>query len=131
MTRRSNWKFEKSLFKATRHERLQEFGGKCAYCYEPLTAKTVTADHYFPKSKGGRDDRSNIFPCCLACNRLKGSMSANVFKKRVKTATYVADGLDWTIARFRRNINKRLDRMEKRVMRACSVPTDDEYPEAV
>lgn len=113
-----NYKLRDAFFKAVRTERLKEFGGKCAYCCEPLTAKTVTADHYYPKSKGGKDNRGNIFPCCSPCNRLKGSMSAGAFKKRVKSATYCIDGLDWTMARVRRNLNKRLDRMEQRVMKA-------------
>ena len=113
-----NYKLRNAYFKAIRIERLQEFGGKCAYCREPLTAKTVTADHYYPKSKGGKDSRGNIFPCCSPCNRLKGNMGAGEFRKRMKTATYCVDGLDWTMARLRRNLNKRLERMEHRVMRS-------------
>ncbi|WP_315922044.1 HNH endonuclease signature motif containing protein [Mesorhizobium sp. SP-1A] len=111
-------KLENAFFKATRVESLTTFDNKCAYCYDRLTSRTVTADHFKARSKGGLDHAENIVPACRPCNRLKGSMTAGEFKKRIKGATYMKDGLDWVLTKVRRNINIRLDHMEERVMRA-------------
>lgn len=114
-------KLENAFFKATRVESLTPFENKCAYCYDRLTSKTVTADHFKARSKGGLDHAKNIVPACRPCNRLKGSMTAGEFKKRIKAATYMKDGLAWVLTKVRRNINIRLDNMEERVMRTVKV----------
>lgn len=113
-----NKRLDRAFLRATRTEVLTEHGGKCAYCFERLTQRTVTADHFKAKSKGGKDHKANIVPACKPCNSLKGSMSPNEFKKKIKAVTYREHGLAWFMIRFRRNINVRLDRMEERVMRA-------------
>lgn len=114
-------KIENAFFKATRIEKLTTFENKCAYCYDRLNSKNVTSDHFKARSKGGLDHACNIVPACKPCNNLKADMSANEFKKRIKSATYMKDGLNLTMTRFRRNINVRLDNMEIRVMRAVKV----------
>ncbi len=60
---------------ATRHAsraelaaRLEEYGGKCAYC---AFADHEEWDHYIPVSRGGTDTIENLFPSCRACNRDK------------------------------------------------------------
>lgn len=111
-------RIENAYYKATRVESLSAFENKCAYCYEPLTVRTVTADHYKARSNGGLDNAENIVPACKVCNRLKGNMTAGEYKKRIKNATYMKDGLAWLLTKVRRNINIRLDHMEERVMRA-------------
>ncbi len=44
-------------------------GSRCNYCGKPASGW----DHMVPKSKGGSDDRANLIPCCLKCNRKKGA----------------------------------------------------------
>lgn len=117
-----NKKSDRTYLKITRTESLKEHNNRCVYCYEPLTQKTVTADHKIPKSKGGSNRKTNIVPCCVSCNQLKGSLGANAFKNKIKAATYPTNGLEWRMLKFRRNINIRLDRMEARVMRVVSKP---------
>ena len=46
------------------------FGGLCAYC---RNKRATTVDHLKPRSKGGSDLRSNLVPCCVECNKSKGS----------------------------------------------------------
>ena len=46
------------------------WGGLCAYC---RSNRATTLDHIKPKSKGGSSLRSNLIPCCQACNHSKGS----------------------------------------------------------
>ena len=46
---------------------------KCKYCGLKLTSKTVTTDHVFPKSRGGKTEWTNVVCSCLRCNTRKGS----------------------------------------------------------
>lgn len=117
-----NKKSDRTYLKIARTESLKEHNNRCVYCFEPLTQKTVTADHKIPKSKGGSNRKTNIVPCCVSCNQLKGSLGANAFKNKIKAATYPENGLDWRMLKFRRNINIKLDRMEARVMKAVTKP---------
>lgn len=45
----------------------------CVYCGDPLLPSTTTMDHYIPKSKGGKNDWSNMVAACDSCNRKKGA----------------------------------------------------------
>jgi 5-methylcytosine-specific restriction endonuclease McrA len=47
------------------------FGGRCAYCYEPLAAETIEIEHFMPLSRGGLNNEENIVPSCRTCNRQK------------------------------------------------------------
>jgi 5-methylcytosine-specific restriction endonuclease McrA len=49
----------------------QRWGGTCGYCGR--TPHRLTLDHIVPKSKGGRDVRSNLVAACRRCNDSKGS----------------------------------------------------------
>lgn len=56
----------------------------CAYCHEPLTAKTATADHKIATAKGGMNVKTNIVIACFGCNQAKGSLSAGQFLNILK-----------------------------------------------
>ena len=52
------------------------FGGSCPICgvKEGKARKSkFDRDHIVPLSKGGKTVRSNIMPCCPACNRGRGN----------------------------------------------------------
>jgi hypothetical protein len=51
----------------------------CAYCGQPLTAKTHTWDHYVPRSAGGTSEPANLVHACGNCNSRKGSQPAEEF----------------------------------------------------
>lgn len=51
--------------------RMNEFGGKCAYCLGDAT----TMDHVVPLAGGGSHDIENVVPACKTCNSRKGSKS--------------------------------------------------------
>lgn len=54
----------------------------CHYCKkEILDVREITKDHVIPKSKGGKDNASNIVPCCHRCNAEKGNRSYEYFVK--------------------------------------------------
>lgn len=46
------------------------FGPQCFYCQ---AASGNTLDHLIPKSLGGKDELSNVVPCCEPCNTKKGN----------------------------------------------------------
>jgi 5-methylcytosine-specific restriction endonuclease McrA len=45
--------------------------GACHYCGQRLPARELTMDHVVPIARGGRSTRSNVVPCCKACNNKK------------------------------------------------------------
>lgn len=48
--------------------------GLCALCGKPMTQWDKTVDHIIPKSKGGKDSKSNIRYAHRSCNQLKGNL---------------------------------------------------------
>lgn len=47
-------------------------GDFCFYCYEKVPKEELTADHVFPRTKGGANDLNNIIFVCKHCNSSKG-----------------------------------------------------------
>ena len=47
-------------------------GDFCFYCYNEIPKEELTADHIFPRSKGGSNDLNNIIFVCKHCNSSKG-----------------------------------------------------------
>jgi len=48
-----------------------KFGGRCAYCGNEITLKTMQVDHAKSKRNGGTDDYENLMPSCRLCNHYK------------------------------------------------------------
>ena len=44
---------------------------ECQYCGDPLNAKTLTMNHIFPESRGGKRNWKNIVAACKTCNGKK------------------------------------------------------------
>jgi 5-methylcytosine-specific restriction endonuclease McrA len=49
--------------------RVEEFGGRCAYCLAPAT----DIEHMIPLARGGLHELSNVVPACRQCNASKGA----------------------------------------------------------
>jgi len=45
----------------------------CQYCGTNVSTNTVTMDHVYPVSMGGRTNWENIVASCMKCNTTKGS----------------------------------------------------------
>ena len=45
--------------------------GICAYCQGTFAPDELTMDHVVPLARGGRSVKSNVVPCCQACNATK------------------------------------------------------------
>ncbi len=55
----------------TKENVLKRDNGVCQYCGKTLTISTVTIDHVFPTSKGGKHDWKNVVASCAKCNSKK------------------------------------------------------------
>ena len=85
--------------------------GRCIYCeqqFSDIHDPRFTIEHLTPISKGGRDELSNVFPCCKKCNMSRGSMQLNewlllLIDKRVtyKGVYHITNRLDKIIARLK------------------------------
>jgi len=45
--------------------------GRCHYCGRTQPARELTMDHIVPIVRGGKSTKSNLVPCCKACNAKK------------------------------------------------------------
>ncbi|MEN5275811.1 HNH endonuclease signature motif containing protein [Brucella sp. TWI432] len=116
-TRFQQRKLDAAFARADREAALRKQGGKCAYCLSRLTLKTATRDHIIPRSAGGLDHRNNIVAACEPCNKLKGSTPLALFLRMISRPR-PGEPMKYRLVWFSRQIEKRLDVMEKRVMRS-------------
>lgn len=65
-----------SISDLTRFNRIKfNSDGFCFYCYEEMPKSQLTADHVFPKVKGGSNNKENIIYVCKNCNSSMGKRS--------------------------------------------------------
>lgn len=99
---------DRAFLRIYREDSLREHHGKCTFCFEPLTYKTVTADHLKSRSTGGGNEKKNIGAACFDCNQTKGSMSEGSYRKAIKYPD--AKNIHLLRAYMRRKINLQVDR---------------------
>jgi len=57
--------------KGNRFKILERDDFKCQYCGREAPEVVLEIDHIIPKSKGGKDEATNLITCCRECNRGK------------------------------------------------------------
>lgn len=117
---RKNWKTEAAFIRVYREEARREQKGLCAYCREPITYRTATADHVIPKKRNGLDHRNNIVAACEPCNTAKGSMSERHFKMVIKDFP-AGRPTKFIMAWSRRRLNLAVEHFGKSLNRAMGV----------
>ena len=94
--------------KKIRERVYDKYNGHCSYCGKEITIKEMQIDHIFPKyirnnladyiNKWGIDkvrenyndcpeklnDINNLNPSCAACNRRKGTLSIDAFRRELE-----------------------------------------------
>lgn len=87
--------------KLTQNQRMQiwqKYGGRCAYCGEPIEYKDMQVDHIKPIFRGwsdsrkqdlpegvcGDDSMENLNPSCRMCNFRKGTDTIELFRNAIK-----------------------------------------------
>lgn len=58
---------------------VEEQGGRCFYCLHSLSYMTAVLEHKTPLSRGGHDTFSNLVAACQACDKEKGTMTAEEY----------------------------------------------------
>ncbi len=82
--------------KEIRKQAHDKCGGRCAYCGEDITLKTMQVDHIRPKRNfyygAGRDipdydvdDIRNLNPSCRKCNNFKNVFSLEEFRQQLES----------------------------------------------
>lgn len=64
---------------AFKADALSKQGGKCLYCWTPITVRQATIEHKIPRSRKGGNERHNIGASCDPCNQTKGTMTHEEF----------------------------------------------------
>lgn len=109
-----NHKLEAAFIRVYREDARREQHGMCAYCREPITYRTTTADHVIPRKAHGLDGRNNIVAACLPCNQAKGHLPAERFKRLLQSfpsGQPAAILMAWS----RRRLNIAIERMERNI----------------
>lgn len=120
----SNRRLDAAFMRVYREQARVLQKSRCKYCYEPLTARSATADHVKARSKSGTDRRENIVAACEPCNKAKGSMSVAAFQKLLHSFPS-GHGLPILLTWSRRRLNLAVVRAEKRILRFVGRSPDD------
>jgi len=70
--------------------------GRCYYCgcklktnsEEKQDKRYATIDHGTPQSRGGDNDRDNLFMCCKSCNSKKGTKTITEYRNYIMTPNF-------------------------------------------
>jgi len=63
---------------------LKRDNNECQYCGKGLTRSSLTMDHVFPESRGGKKTWKNIVASCKACNNQKDSKTPAEAKMKLR-----------------------------------------------
>lgn len=67
--------------KAEERERIyRKYGGRCAYCGQPIAYSQMQVEHKEPLYLGGADEPENYMPSCRMCNHYKHTLTTEKFK---------------------------------------------------
>lgn len=68
-------------FKAKQLNFLVSGARNCCYCGRELAPTTYTVDHVKPRIASGRTEPDNLMACCKSCNKAKGPMHVDEFRR--------------------------------------------------
>ena len=70
-----------------RYQVYTKYGGRCAYCGQPITYKEMQVEHKEPLALGGADSTENYMPSCRTCNHYKHTLTVEEFRKQIGLLT--------------------------------------------
>lgn len=77
----------KHISSRVRQKIWEKYGGKCAYCGEPIPFKGMHVDHLIPLARGGADSDDNYMPACPTCNHYKHTLTLDDFREQIGLLT--------------------------------------------
>jgi ATP adenylyltransferase len=69
------------------YQALKASGGRCALCGATKDERPLDVDHIIPRSRGGKNELSNLQVLCSKCNRSKGNKDATDFRVQQELPT--------------------------------------------
>ena len=82
-----------SMSRLRREAVYRKYGGRCAYCGNPILMKDMQVDHFVPKYKaaayehytgGDVESLDNLYPSCRLCNHYKRANGIETFRKWIE-----------------------------------------------
>ena len=64
----------------------EKYGGRCAYCGQPIAYRDMQVEHLVPLAKGGADREENYMPSCHTCNHYKHTLMVEQFRQEIGKA---------------------------------------------
>lgn len=77
----------KALPQKVRNRVYEKYGGRCAYCGQPIAYKEMQIDHMEPLARGGADEEANFMPSCRICNHYKHTLTVEGFREQIGLLT--------------------------------------------
>jgi len=78
-------KYQRMGFRANRSRIYKRDGYECVYCG---STKDLTLDHVVPKSRGGKNEWTNLVTSCFKCNLKKSNRTPDEANMRMKHKPY-------------------------------------------
>lgn len=70
----------------TRNRIYKRDGNQCVYC---SSKRQLTIDHILPKSRGGKNEWTNLVTCCFSCNIKKANRTPEEAKMTMNVTPYI------------------------------------------
>jgi HNH endonuclease len=67
----------------------------CMYCGAHVGERDLTRDHIVPRSRGGRDNWTNVVAACKRCNQRKGSRLPEEVRMEILAIPYQPNTAEW------------------------------------
>lgn len=83
--------------------------GTCMYCGRSYPLRQLTRDHIVPRSRGGKDEWTNVTTACLRCNGAKGSRTPEEAGMTLLSVPYAPDFLAWLVLSNRHILADQMD----------------------
>lgn len=110
-----------SITKKLRFEVFKRDGFRCAYCGKEPPLVVLEVDHVEPKSKGGKDDISNLITACFDCNRGKKHIPLDKIPGQISENLEVLKEKESQLTEYRKFIKKIERRQDKDIEKVNQV----------
>lgn len=77
----------KKLSDSDRYKVYTKYGGRCAYCGQPIAYKEMQVEHMESLARGGVDGPENYMPACRTCNHYKHTLTVEEFREQIGLLT--------------------------------------------
>lgn len=87
----------------------------CAYCGGLFGKENLSRDHVTPRSRGGKDNWTNVVTACGTCNKLKDNLTPEEAHMPLLYVPYAPNRAEWLILQNRRILADQMEFLLARV----------------